>query len=238
MTAADDRLGSWLIWQNSIHPFLYKESFSNELLEIVAKKNKNLKLKIMNTGKEELKPIEKLKKEVSVCRGCRLHKTRKNVVFGEGVVDAKIMFIGEGPGKDEDETGTPFVGKAGELLTKIIENGMKISRESVYIANIVKCRPPSNRDPLPDEASECMKFLIKQIEIVNPKVIILLGKVAAKHLLGIDESITKAREESYSYDSAKVFVTYHPSALLRNESYKRPVWEDIKKVLKYLENIE
>lgn len=237
MTTADGKLASWLIWQNSIHPFLYKEDFSKEILSLIAQKNRDVKLEIINIDKEELKPLERVKKEVSRCLKCRLGETRSNIVFGEGKIDADIMFIGEGPGEDEDRTGRPFVGKAGQLLTKIIESGMKISREEVYIANIVKCRPPSNRDPLPDEASECIGYLKKQIEIVNPKVIIVLGKVAAKHLLGIEMPITKAREESYSYGNAKVFVTYHPSALLRNESYKRPVWEDIKKVLKYLETV-
>ena len=111
---------------------------------------------------------------------------------------------------------------------------MKIPRETVYIANIVKCRPPANRDPMPDEAQCCIGFLKEQIRIVNPKVLILLGKVAMKNLLGIEGSMTKARETSYEYEGIKVFVTYHPSALLRNESYKRPVWEDIKKAMKYL----
>jgi uracil-DNA glycosylase len=237
MTTADGKIGSWLIWQNSIQPFLYKEDFSKEILSVIAQKNRDVKLEIINIDKDELKPVERIRREVSKCLNCRLGQTRKNVVFGEGRIDADIMFIGEGPGEDEDRTGRPFVGKAGQLLTKIIESGMKISREEVYIANIVKCRPPSNRDPLPDEAEKCIGFLKRQIEIINPKAIIVLGKVAAKHLLGIETTITKAREETYDYGSAKVFVTYHPSALLRNESYKRPVWEDIKKVLKYLETV-
>lgn len=156
------------------------------------------------------------------------------MVFGEGNENADIMFIGEGPGEDEDLSGRPFVGKAGQLLTKIIENGMKIPREQVYIANIVKCRPPANRDPMPDEAQCCIGFLKEQISIVKPKVLILLGKVAMKNLLGIESSMSKARETTYEYEGIKVFVTYHPSALLRNEAYKRPVWEDIKKAMKYL----
>ncbi len=200
--------------------------------------NTPLKIELENSSFETLKPMEKLKNEVSKCQKCRLGTTRKNSVFGEGNLEAQIMFIGEGPGEDEDNSGRPFIGKAGQLLTKIIENGMKIPRESVYIANIVKCRPPSNRDPLPDEASACIGYLQKQIETINPKVIILLGKVAAKHLLGLEDTITKAREKTYSYNNIKVFITYHPSALLRNENYKRPVWEDIKKVLEYLETIQ
>lgn len=237
MTTAADKLESWLSWQNSLQPFLFNNEFSKEILSEIGKKNKNILLEVLNSEKEELLPIERVKREVLKCLKCRLGQTRKNSVFGEGKIDADIMFISEGPGEDEDKTGRPFVGKAGQLLTKIIENGMKMPREEVYIANIVKCRPPANRDPLPDEAEQCIGYLKKQIEIINPKVIIILGKIAARYLLGIDESITKARENSYSYHNAKVFVTYHPSALLRNESYKRPLWEDIKKVLQYLETV-
>ncbi|MBO7127057.1 uracil-DNA glycosylase [bacterium] len=183
---------------------------------------------------ESLPPLEKVRIKAGRCTACRLAAKRTNMVFGEGNPNADIMFIGEGPGEDEDLSGRPFVGKAGQLLTKIIENGMKIPRSQVYIANIVKCRPPANRDPMPDEAQCCIGFLKEQIKIVNPKVLILLGKVAMKNLLGIEGSMTKARESDYEYEGIKVFVTYHPSALLRNESYKRPVWEDIKKAMKYL----
>lgn len=237
MTTAVDKLENWLSWQNSFQPFLFNEEFLKEVLLKIGERNKEIKLDIINSDKEELKPLERIKRDVSKCLKCRLGTTRNNVVFGEGRIDADIMFVGEGPGEDEDMTGRPFVGKAGQLLTKIIESGMKMPREEVYIANIVKCRPPSNRDPLPDEAAECIGYLKRQIELVDPKVIIILGKVAAKYLLGIEMPITRAREETYNYGSAKVFVTYHPSALLRNESYKRPVWEDIKKVLKYLETV-
>lgn len=232
------KVESWLNWQNLFHPFYYNENFSREILSEISKNNIDLKLQIINNDKEEIIPIEKLKKEVNRCLNCRLGKTRNNTVFGEGRIDADIMIIGEGPGEDEDNTGRPFIGKAGQLLTKIIESGMKIPRESVYIANIVKCRPPANRDPLPDEASVCIDFLRRQIDIVSPKVIIILGRVAAKYLMNIEESITKARDNSYNYGNIKVFVTYHPSALLRNETYKRPVWDDIKKVLRYLETIQ
>ncbi|MBP5407198.1 uracil-DNA glycosylase [bacterium] len=179
-------------------------------------------------------PLEKLRIKAEKCSACRLAAKRTKTVFGEGNPNAEIMFVGEGPGEDEDLSGRPFVGRAGQLLTKIIENGMKIPRGQVYIANIVKCRPPANRDPMPDEAQCCIGFLKEQISIVKPKVLILLGKVAMKNLLGLEGAITRARESTYEYDGIRVFVTYHPSALLRNESYKRPVWEDIKKAMKYL----
>jgi len=237
MTTRAVKFEKWLSWQNSLSGFLFNEDFSKNIVALVAKADKEIELEVINYGKDELLPLDRLKRDASKCLKCRLGQTRDKVVFGEGRVDADIMFIGEGPGEDEDRSGRPFVGKAGQLLTKIIENGMKMQREDVYIANIVKCRPPSNRDPLPDEAAECIGYLKKQIEIVDPKVIVLLGRVAAKHLLSIESSITKARENSYSYHNAKVFITYHPSALLRNESYKRPVWEDIKKILQYLQTV-
>lgn len=232
------KIESWLLWQNSIKPFNYDAAFTRKVLIDISEGNIPLKIDLENSSLEVLKPIEKIRREVMKCSGCRLSSTKKNYVFGEGNLEASIMFIGEGPGEDEDSTGRPFVGKAGQLLTKIIENGMKIPRESVYIANIVKCRPPSNRDPLPDEAEACIGFLKRQIEAIGPKVIVLLGKVAAKHLLAIETTITKARESTYSLGNIKVFVTYHPSALLRNEDYKRPVWEDIKKVMSYLETVQ
>lgn len=232
------KIENWLLWQNSIQPFNYSTEFTKKVLVDISAGNTPLKIEIENSSLETLKPMEKIKREVMKCNGCRLSSTKKNFVFGEGNLEAPVMFIGEGPGEDEDNSGRPFVGKAGQLLTKIIENGMKIPRESVYIANIVKCRPPSNRDPLPDEASACIGYLKRQIETINPKVIVLLGKVAAKHLLGLETTITKARETTYSYGNIKVFVTYHPSALLRNEDYKRPVWEDIKKVMSYLETVQ
>ena len=245
---------SWLLWQNELQPFWFDASFAEEIKSETAKisaKQPVLELpgslfrtsagsarkvseNVTEPIDESLPPLEKLRIKAGRCSACRLAAKRTNMVFGEGNPNAEIMFVGEGPGEDEDLSGRPFVGKAGQLLTKIIENGMKIPREQVYIANIVKCRPPANRDPMPDEAQCCIGFLKEQIAIVKPKILILLGKVAMKYLLGLEGAITKARESTYEYEGIKVFVTYHPSALLRNESYKRPVWEDIKKALKYL----
>lgn len=248
-------LESWLNWQNELQPFRFDPTFAAEIESEAAKLTaKQFQTKFSDTllsvspgnsaGKaaekaeapvdESLPPLEKLRIKVERCSACRLAAKRTKTVFGEGNPNAEIMFVGEGPGEDEDLSGRPFVGKAGQLLTKIIENGMKIPREQVYIANIVKCRPPANRDPMPDEAQCCIGFLKEQIKIVNPKILILLGKVAMKYLLGLEGAITKARESDYEYEGIKVFVTYHPSALLRNESYKRPVWEDIKKAMRYL----
>ena len=247
-------LESWLLWQNALQPFWFDVSSAAEIESEAAKisaKRLEFELpgsslavpeiserKVSENGAEpideSLPPLEKVRIKTERCSACRLAAKRTKTVFGEGNPNADIMFVGEGPGEDEDLSGRPFVGKAGQLLTKIIENGMKIPREQVYIANIVKCRPPANRDPMPDEAQCCIGFLKEQIAIVRPKILILLGKVAMKYLLGLEGAITKARESTYEYEGIKVFVTYHPSALLRNESYKRPVWEDIKKAMKYL----
>ena len=249
-----ESLEAWLLWQHKLQPFTCDEKFAEEINSGIAAKiaesfGKDSFVPIPGrasvsaaaTAKsvdepidESLPPLEKLRIKAERCSACRLAAKRTNMVFGEGNENADIMFIGEGPGEDEDLSGRPFVGKAGQLLTKIIENGMKIPRSQVYIANIVKCRPPANRDPMPDEAQCCIGFLKEQIRIVNPKVLILLGKVALKNLLGVESSISKARESTFEYEGIKVFVTYHPSALLRNEAYKRPVWEDIKKAMKYL----
>jgi uracil-DNA glycosylase len=231
-------LKNWLKWQNSVQPILVEEE--SIVFKDLLRENKTLltaSVKNLKGEVHEIADLGSLHRSISSCQKCRLGETRNNLVFGEGSENSELMFIGEGPGHDEDITGRPFVGKAGMLLTKIIENGLKIQRGSVYIANIVKCRPPGNRDPLPDEAETCIDYLRKQIGFIKPSVIVLLGRVAAKHLLDIEESITKAREKIYYYEGIPVFVTYHPSALLRNEKYKRPVWEDIKKVIAYLDRI-
>lgn len=255
------KLKNWLDWQQELEPFFFSDRFLgdiNKTLEdavktlspepdiqsllntadgILAKpaeQKPQIEVKSVYEYDPSLSPVENLQREVSQCSRCPLAQCRTNTVFGEGNLNADIMFIGEGPGETEDKTGRPFVGDAGQLLTKIIENGMKIPRNSVYIANIVKCRPPRNRDPFPDEAASCIGYLKKQIEIVNPKVLVLLGRVATRYILGLETTLSAARATSHEYNGIKTFVTYHPSALLRNESLKRPTWEDIKKVMKFL----
>jgi DNA polymerase len=165
------------------------------------------------------------------CRRCRLCEGRKQVVFGAGDPEARLMFIGEGPGADEDAQGVPFVGRAGQLLTDIITKGMGLERKSVYIANIVKCRPPDNRVPLPDEAAACLPYLKAQIAAIGPEVIVTLGKTAVLYLLGIETPITKVRGKWLSYEAIPVMPTFHPSYLLRNPAAKRDVWEDVQKVM-------
>jgi uracil-DNA glycosylase family 4 len=166
---------------------------------------------------------------VAGCTRCRLAEGRIKVVFGAGNPSAQLMFIGEGPGADEDRQGLPFVGAAGELLTKIIQ-AIEMSREEVYIANVVKCRPPGNRDPQPDEVAACRGYLDKQIALVRPRAIVALGKVAAQTLLGNDSPIGRMRGQWYQVQGIPAMVTYHPAALLRNPALKRPTWEDMQQV--------
>jgi DNA polymerase len=176
-----------------------------------------------------------VRKELGDCKRCKLHRTRKTIVFGEGNEKATLMFIGEGPGYDEDVQGRPFVGKAGQLLTKIIES-VNLLREEVYIANIIKCRPPQNRNPEPDEIESCNPFLMKQILVIQPKIICALGTFSAQTLLKTDAKITALRGRFFDLEGIKVLPTYHPAFLLRNPDRKREVWEDMKKIVEWLNN--
>lgn len=177
---------------------------------------------------------QQLETEALACQACRLAGGRQNVVFGVGQrVHPKLVFVGEGPGAEEDLKGEPFVGKAGQLLTKAITNGMKLSREQVYICNVVKCRPPENRNPLPDEISQCLPFLVRQLELLRPRVIVLLGSVATKALLGNDiGGITSLRGKWLDWRGIRVMPTFHPSYLLRTPSAKRAFWDDLQLVMK------
>jgi DNA polymerase len=170
------------------------------------------------------------------CTRCRLCEGRTRVVFGSGHPDAELMLIGEGPGSEEDRQGLPFVGPAGELLTKIIQ-AMDMKREDLYIANIVKCRPPGNRDPQPDESAACRGYLEQQIALVQPRVIVALGKVAAQNLLGNESPIGQIRGRWHRVQGVPAMVTYHPAALLRNQGLKRPTWEDMQQVRDHLRGL-
>jgi len=180
--------------------------------------------------------MESLKKEILECRRCELAKTRHHVIFGEGNTHGGIFIIGEAPGRDEDLQGRPFVGKSGQLLDKILAACGFTRNEHVFISNIVKCRPPKNRIPAPKEASACLPWLLKQIELVNPKIIILLGSTALKYIIGQDRKITQERGKWIIWHERQVMPVYHPSALLRDPSLKRDTWEDFKKIYyKYVE---
>jgi DNA polymerase len=180
---------------------------------------------------QQLVSFERL---VSGCTNCRLHQGRTQVVFGSGNPEAELMFVGEAPGSDEDEQGLAFVGRAGQLLTDIIEKGMRLRRADVWIGNVLKCRPPQNRNPEPDEILSCQPFLEAQIRAIRPRVLVGLGKFGAHWLLKTAEPITRLRGRLGEYDGIPVMPTYHPAYLLRNPAGKKDVWEDMKVVLRLL----
>jgi uracil-DNA glycosylase len=185
--------------------------------------------------------LAKIRDDIGDCTRCRLHEARNKIVFGSGNEQARLVFVGEGPGADEDAQGLPFVGRAGQLLTQMIENtaskeGIPIKRPDVYICNVVKCRPPDNRTPEPDEMEICGQFLFRQLSTIQPKAICALGATAAKALLGRKEGVTRMRGNWFKWNGFPVMVTYHPSYLLRpyNQNAKREAWEDLKKVLHFV----
>ncbi|MBA3975160.1 MAG: uracil-DNA glycosylase [Candidatus Solibacter sp.] len=185
--------------------------------------------------------LERIVQDMGDCTRCRLGRTRQRIVFGSGNPEARLVFVGEGPGADEDEQGLPFVGRAGQLLTQMIDNtaareGLAIRRPDVYICNVIKCRPPENRTPEADEMEVCGQFLFRQIMVIRPKAIVALGGTAAKALLDLKTGITKARGQWHAWRDIPVMPTYHPSYLLRpyNQNAKRECWEDLKKVLHFV----
>ena len=185
-------------------------------------------------SKSAAEALVAIREDIGDCTRCKLHSLgRTQVVFGVGNPDADLMFVGEAPGADEDEQGIPFIGRAGQLLTKIIE-AINLKRDDVYIANIIKCRPPQNRNPEPDEVASCEPFLFRQIDVIKPKVIVALGKYAAQTLLRRETPISRLRGQVFDYRGAKLVPTFHPAYLLRNPSSKREVWEDMKLVKRLL----
>jgi DNA polymerase len=185
--------------------------------------------------------LQRIREDIGDCKRCRLCEGRNKIVFGSGNPESRLVFVGEGPGADEDVQGLPFVGRAGQLLTQMIEGtarkeGMNLRREDVYICNVVKCRPPQNRNPQPDEMEICGQFLFRQLMVIRPKAICALGSIAARALLGKREGVTRLRGEWQTWRDIPVMVTYHPSYLLRaySVSAKREAWEDLKKVLHYV----
>jgi DNA polymerase len=190
-------------------------------------------MKADEPGQSTMITLEDVRKELGDCKRCKLHRGRKTIVFGEGNEKATLMLIGEGPGYDEDVQGRPFVGKAGQLLTKILQS-INLPREEVYIANIIKCRPPQNRNPESDEIQSCHPFLMKQINVIQPKIICALGTFSAQTLLKTNTKITALRGKLFDLEGIKVMPTYHPAFLLRNPDKKREVWEDMKKIVELL----
>ena len=185
-------------------------------------------------SKNAMEALVAIRADIGDCTRCKLHALgRRQIVFGVGNPTADLMFVGEAPGADEDEQGIPFIGRAGQLLTKIIE-AIDLTRDDVYIANIIKCRPPQNRNPEQDEVDSCEPFLFRQIEVIKPKVIVALGKYAAQTLLKTETPISRLRGQVLDYRGAKLVPTFHPAYLLRNPSSKREVWEDMKLVKRLL----
>jgi len=183
--------------------------------------------------------LQLLKQEILSCTKCTLSKTRNHVIYGEGNENAPILIIGEAPGRDEDLQGRPFVGKSGQLLDKILEACGFNRNEHVFISNIVKCRPPDNRVPTPQEAEVCMPYLLKQIELINPTILILLGATALKYMAGSEHRITRERGNWLNVQGRLAMPVYHPAALLRDPSLKRPTWEDFKTIVhKYRELVD
>ncbi len=200
------------------HYIAYQKSLGTEFLPGAAKKIPH-----------HQSTLTDVRRELGECKRCKLNLTRRHIVFGEGSEKARLVFIGEAPGEDEDRQARPFVGKAGQLLTRII-NAIGLRREEVYITNIIKCRPPHNRNPQRDEIATCEPFLDKQLEIIKPTIICALGTFAAQTLLKTDEKISQLRGRFYGYRGIKVMPTYHPAFLLRNPYKKKEAWEDIKKI--------
>jgi len=208
----------------------------NEVL-IVSEQKENSIFSSEENDWLDSKDLNELFTKIKNCTKCLLHKNRTNFVFGSGNPNADVMVIGEGPGAEEDKQGLPFVGRAGQLLTEILK-AIKFSRDEVYIANIVKCRPPENRTPFQDEMETCFPYLDKQIELIKPKLILCLGLTAAKGLLKKKESLTVLRGKVFNYrNSIKVMVTFHPAALLRNPNWKKDCWKDVQEFRKLYEEI-
>ncbi len=210
----------------------YKKLFGNELFYTKEKnQDSQIKEKIVFKKKQNLKEYEE---SINLCLECSLGKTRTNFVFGMGDPDADLLLIGEAPGEQEDLKGLPFVGKAGKLLDKILSAIQKTRKQGVYIANILKCRPPNNRDPLQSEIDKCEPYLLEQIKKINPRLIVALGRIAAKTLLKTDIPLKEMRNKTHQYYGTPLRVTYHPAALLRNSKFKQPTWDDFQWVRDYL----
>ncbi len=182
---------------------------------------------------ERIKTLDELKRYIEGCTRCKLYQKRQNIVFGEGNPEADLVFVGEAPGREEDREGRPFVGEAGRLLTRIIR-AMGLERNQVYICNVVKCRPPRNRDPQEDEIKACFPFLKTQLKLIRPKVICTLGRISSQALIGKSFKISQNRGNWYTYNDIPVMPTFHPAYLLRNPSAKKLVWEDMKKIMERL----
>ncbi len=211
-----------------------RELFGNELYHQLGEENSSdtTLSEPLNFNAETL---EDFCQEIHTCQQCQLGETRQNFVFGVGDQNANLLLVGEAPGAEEDKLGEPFVGRAGKLLDKILAAIGRSREKDVYICNVLKCRPPNNRDPLPSEVEVCEPYLIHQIHLINPKLIVALGRVAGKTLLKVEEPLKAMRKTLHDYHGTPLIVTYHPAALLRNSGFKRPTWEDFQWIQSILE---
>jgi DNA polymerase len=220
--------------------FILKEEKEKKIPEHEIKTSekieKDLNKSLFQEDFQKAETLDELDSLINTCTKCDLSKSRTKFVFGVGNPQARAMLIGEAPGADEDKQGEPFVGRAGKLLNDILK-AIDLTRDDVFIANILKCRPPGNRDPLPSEMETCMPYLYKQIELINPKIILCLGRVAANGLLNKKLSLSALRGNVYELNGIKVVVTYHPAALLRNPGWKKGCWEDVKKFKKLYDEL-
>ena len=214
---------------DTVYPQKIKEE-ENILVKEKQTVQRNVNLSLLTESWMDIDKLDDLDKAISDCKKCDLSKHRNNFVFGVGNPDADVVLVGEAPGAEEDKQGIPFVGRAGKLLTDILK-AINFSRDEVYICNIIKCRPPENRNPLPDEIGKCEPYLLRQLEIIKPKLILSLGTFASQTLLRTREPLGKMRGKIYDYmvgdQKIKLIVTYHPAALLRNPNWKKPTWEDV-----------
>jgi len=212
----------------------YEDSVDERVVEVTTELNVPVVYADPATLENRAEALRTIQQDLGECTRCVLSRLgRKTIVFGEGNPNAELMFVGEGPGADEDEQGRPFVGRAGQLLSKMIE-AMGLKREQVYIANVVKCRPPGNRTPEREEIETCSPFLLRQIAVIQPNAIVALGAVAARCLLGINESMAKLRGQWFDFRGTRLAVTYHPAFLLRDPRQKGEAWKDLQMVMKYL----
>jgi uracil-DNA glycosylase family 4 len=232
-----DDLYEKIIFEPELIPKDKPKTIDNNMVKLRSEAPKVVEKKI--NSKEafaKASSLDELYDEIHTCQKCELGSTRINFVYGVGNPNADLMLVGEAPGAEEDKQGVPFVGRAGKLLTDILK-AINFERDDVYIANILKCRPPGNRDPKPSERETCSPYLWKQIELINPKIILCLGRISANVLLNKNESLTRLRENVFELNGVKVMATYHPAALLRNPNWKRGCWEDVQKVKKLYDEL-
>lgn len=215
----------------------YKELYDDEIFVSSKKSSESISDEKPHKKTDPVSSLTFLKNDVIKCKKCSLSDTRTNTVFGVGDIRASLMLVGEAPGEQEDLSGEPFVGRAGQILDKMLAAIHRSRENDVFICNVLKCRPPENRDPKSDEINQCEPYLVNQIDLIKPKLIVALGRIAGKTLLGVDKSLKDMRKKIHNYHDSDLIVTYHPAALLRNPNWKPYAWEDFKWIRRILEEV-